>query len=298
MANNNKNIFSANDALDINELASLNDDISNEFIEQLQNQLTQSANLTNDGAMFEEVNITEEKTDNVNVEPEKTKKVEFDSNLDDNFIKKYKARLNKQNLGPDIKTEEVSNPTQQEVQAEQTQETSQKPTEEIKIGQEVQKEEKTTKNKKVSSKNNEAKNIENLTSGNIIEKQTIPEEVDYIDSLDYLDDNIKYSKYVIYIEPENVEFISSLTVKERKNLVNRILKEQDSLTTTRNKLALIQTFIKHAIIAIITITISIPLMYYLINISLEATINNYQRSKTNFKVLYKEKGKIQKNIRH
>ena len=37
------NIYSANDTLDINELASLNDDISPEFIEQLQNQVSKNA---------------------------------------------------------------------------------------------------------------------------------------------------------------------------------------------------------------------------------------------------------------
>ena len=42
--NNKKgNVFSADDPLDINELASLNDDISPDFIEQLQNQVALNA---------------------------------------------------------------------------------------------------------------------------------------------------------------------------------------------------------------------------------------------------------------
>ena len=63
--NNKKgNVFSADDPLDINELASLNDDISPEFIEQLQNQVAQNASqftgkpiesVKDDSELFEEV---------------------------------------------------------------------------------------------------------------------------------------------------------------------------------------------------------------------------------------------------
>ena len=41
------NVFSANDPLDINELASLNEEISNDFIEQLQNQISNNTNIKN-----------------------------------------------------------------------------------------------------------------------------------------------------------------------------------------------------------------------------------------------------------
>ena len=62
--NNNKNIISNEDTLDINELASLNGDISNELIEQLQNKLSQevanfaenqSQTLNEDASLFEEI---------------------------------------------------------------------------------------------------------------------------------------------------------------------------------------------------------------------------------------------------
>ena len=49
-------------------------------------------------------------------------------------------------------------------------------------------------------------------------KKLTPEIKSYNDSLDLLDGNVKYSKYVMYIEPQNVDFIESLTVKERKNI--------------------------------------------------------------------------------
>ena len=110
--------------------------------------------------------------------------------------------------------------------------------------------------------------------------------------MDFLDGNVKYSKYVIYIDPKNVDFIESLTVKERKNLINNILRQQDDIKLTKQRFKVVQTVIKHVIVAILTITISIPIIYLTINASLEATINNHRRSQTNWQMLYKEHGKI------
>lgn len=256
------NVYNANDSLDINELASLNEDISPEFLEQLQNQVAQNANqfsgkqsaVNDDSELFEEIQSVDVPVDVEQpsaLEPEALGKISIDTSIDDNFIKKYKAKLSKQQNTdtPDF----VDN--------------TQKPENDTKI--------------------------ENLTSGNITEKPLSKEQINYNDSLDFLDENIKYSKYVIYIDPENTEFIESLTVKERKNLINRILREQDDIAITKRRLNLVQTIIKHTIIAIITAAISIPVIYYTINASLEASIDNYRRSQSIFKTLYREKGKIQ-----
>ena len=274
MANENNsrgNIYSANDTLDINELASLNDDITPEFIEQLQNKVAQNASEfigkplneeKDDSELFEEPQAKDiEQTEKP---VQKKENIDIDQNIDDNFVKKYKAKLDK---------------TENEIKK-------------IEITEQTKNEDKTNINNK---NENNTEPIENLTSGNIIEKPAIKEQVDYNESLDFVDNNVKYSKYVIYVDPENTEFMDSLTVKERKNLINRILREQDDIAITKKRLGLIQTVIKHIIIAIITVSISIPVIYLTINASLEASINNYKRSKTIFKTLYKEKGKIQKN---
>ena len=82
-------------------------------------------------------------------------------------------------------------------------------------------------------------------------------------------------------------------MKERKNLINKILREQDDIAITKQRFRIVQTVIRHAIVAILTIAVSIPIIYFTINTSLEASINNYRRSQTIFQTLYKEKGKIQ-----
>jgi len=300
----NNAVFSQNDPLDINELASLNDDISAEFIEQLQNQVSKTASQLNnavpeksaDGQLFEEIPepqqspadsvvSTAEKEAPQELEkqekeaPEKAN-INFEDNIDDNFIKKYKAKLNKQ----------------QSVASQDSNETSSNTSEKDKNSND------STSKSRINAPEfdqNSSKNIEELTGGNIVEKPISKEQVKYNDSLDFLDNNIKYTKYVIYIDPENTDFIESLTVKERKNLINKILREQDDVALTKRRMLMTQTIIKHSIIAIITIALAVPAIYFTINASLEASINNYRRSKTIFQTLYKEKGKIKKqNLHH
>lgn len=265
------------DSMDINELASLNDDISPELIDQLQQKLTQDAqsmgeekaskispnfDVNDDTTLFEEPQVNETNTQEPQ-KPEHTsekKGFNLDKNFDDNFIKKYKAKLNKQQeTGGKDKKEEPED---------------------------------TISSAAFSSTIDNSENIEQITKGNISERAITQEQKNYNDSLDFLDGNIKYSKYVIYIDPQNVDFIDSLTVKERKNLINKILREQDDIAITKQRFKIINTIIKHAIVAILTITLSIPVIYWTINASLEATINNYRRSQTIFQTLYKENGKI------
>ena len=309
-ANKGKGGF--NDSFDINELASLNDDFSVEFIEQLQNQVSQSAGIVqnkdnnSDANLFED--IVKNSQDNSGSASKKVEKLNED--IDDNFIKKYKAKLNKQKLGSmeptptpkptneskedeeqivinNIKLPSTSNDIKQ-AEFDVMEQVREQATEQFK-----------NKGKNIQEIRNALSNnhrIEHLTGGNITEQPLSPEQSSYAESLDYLDDNVKYSKYVIYINPENIEFIESLTVKERKNLINKILKEQDDIAITKKRFNTIQSLIKHIIVAIITISISIPVIYTVINASLEASINNHRRSQTIFKTLYREKGKIRSNI--
>lgn len=257
-------IYNMEDSMDINELVSLDQDISPELIEQLQQKLTQNLsedtakapvfNENDDTTLFEEPKETETNIAEPAKEPKEAK------SFDDNFIKKYKAKLNKQQVS-DVKPDEDH----------------------------------TISNAAFSGIEDIAPPIEQVSNGNITEKAITQEQKDYNDSLDFLDGNVKYSKYVIYIDPQNVNFIESLTVKERKNLINKILREQDDIAITKQRFKRMQTIIRHAVIAIVTIAISIPIIYFTINASLEASINNYRRSQLNFEVLYKENGKITRN---
>ena len=266
-----KKISHEKDSMDINELASLNDDISSDLIDQLQSKLAQDAqNMANSESSAPAFNVNDDATlfeEPVQPQPEpaaetpaaEKKDINIDKNFDDNFIKKYKAKLNKQKeAGNKEKTNEAETPISNVAFTAPALDT----------------------------------NIEEVSNGNISERSLTQEQKNYNDSLDFLDGNVKYSKYVIYIDPQNVDFIDSLTVKERKNLINSILRQQDDIAITKKRFKTINTVIKHAVVAILTITISIPVIYWTINASLEATINNYRRSQTMFQTLYKDNGKI------
>lgn len=302
--NNSKaDIFNIDDTLDINELASLNDDITPEFIEQLQNQVAQNASeftgrplnsQTDDSNLFEEVQKQESRP---------TPRINIDESIDDNFIKKYKAKLNKQQVNLATQTEEekkvietnkTTETTVANIEATNVSESTKENVvpEKATIKEELQKEKEKKQISATIESSSNNKEIKELSGGNIIEKPAKKEQIEYNETLDLADNNIKYSKYVIYIDPENTEFMDSLTVKERKNLINRIIREQDDIALTKRRLNLVQTVLKHSIVAIITVAIAIPVTYWVINASLEASIDNYRRSKTVFKMLYKEKGKI------
>ena len=274
-------IYNANDSLDINELVSLNEDISDDLIEQLQSQIivnnesvaNQKAS-SSDGAMFEEVDNSADSKDDSQVSPG------FNSDIDDNFIKKYKAKLKKKHSSEE--EDDYSLPSRRGLEEKQ------EPSVELPLDSTSEKIEEGTQVPVVESEND----IGTISGGNITEKPLTQENLEYKDSLELLDGNTKYSKYVIYIDPENKDFMDSLTVKERKNLINRILREQDSIAVSKIKFGKVQTIITHAVIAILTVVLAIPCIYWAINASLEATINNYRSSQTVFSQLYKQNGKI------
>lgn len=331
--NPNNKVYNANDTLDINELAALNDDISTDFLDQLQNKIAADNAPKNDGDLFEEV---AQKSD-VN-KPH----AEFNKDIDDNFIKKYRAKLLKQQ-NASLETEkeekeaarraaeekaaaekaeaerlaaekaaaekaeaerlaaekaeaerlaaekEAAEKAQQEADLQQGQAEQANVSDEIK--QDTQPQQQVNLPDNIPAVNNDIKTI---SGGNIMEHPVSQDKLDYKNSLDYLDENVKYSKYVIYIDPENKNFIDSLTVKERKNLINRIIREQDAIDITKRRFGRMQAIIKHSIVAILTILMAIPCIYWAINASLEATINNYRQSQSAFEVLYREKGKLKK----
>ena len=281
---------SNNDSMDISELASLNEDISDDFLEQLQNKLTTEnnsqvnnapVNENDDSTLFEEPSIAQETVQTVITDPpeeqvsaeqtpdenveteteEKKDNIQVNQSFDDNFIKKYKAKLNKKAQAALQSGKSVSGETTTKYMQEQAQQ--------------------------------EEEPIETVSEGNITERPLTSQVKEYNESLDFLDGNVKYSKYVIYIDPNNVDFIDGLTVKERKNPINNILRQQDDISITKQRFSLLQTVIRQVIIAVLTIAISIPVVYYVINASLEATIDNHRRSQVNWQVLYKEHGKIQ-----
>lgn len=100
-------------------------------------------------------------------------------------------------------------------------------------------------------------------------------------------------KYVIYVNPENINFMENLSANERKEIVNKILREQDEVVAKLRAVERRKVYIRHLIVAVITFIIGFPLLFLIVNKSVEVTVSNYKQAQKNFINLYREKGKIQ-----
>lgn len=130
------------------------------------------------------------------------------------------------------------------------------------------------------------------------EDETPPPPPPQEQSLDPLEEakmNAVYKKYVIYIDKDNEKYIDSLSIAERKQLINEVLHDQRNLSEAQRREQKRKEAVTKLILGIITFIIAVPLIYLIFNISMEATIQNYKHSKSNFEVLYKETGKIKIN---
>lgn len=130
------------------------------------------------------------------------------------------------------------------------------------------------------------------------EDETTPPPPPQEQSLDPLEEakmNAVYKKYVIYIDKDNEKYIDSLSIAERKQLINEVLHDQRNLSEAQRREQQRKEAVTKLILGIVTFIIAVPLIYLIFNISMEATIQNYKHSKSNFEVLYKETGKIKIN---
>ena len=130
------------------------------------------------------------------------------------------------------------------------------------------------------------------------EDETPPPPPPQEQSLDPLEEakmNAVYKKYVIYIDKDNEKYIDSLSIAERKQLINEVLHDQRNLSEAQRREQQRKEAVTKLMIGIVTFIIAVPLIYLIFNISMEATIQNYKHSKSNFEVLYKETGKIKIN---
>ena len=99
-------------------------------------------------------------------------------------------------------------------------------------------------------------------------------------------------KFVIYIEPENIDFIEGLSIKDRKRVINRVLHYEDEDVRRKKERKERAKFTNQVIIMVLTVVVSLPIFFLLLNKSIEMTIVNYQQAQQNFVKLYKEQGKI------
>ena len=99
-------------------------------------------------------------------------------------------------------------------------------------------------------------------------------------------------KYVVYITPNNVDYVDNLSIDERTELINNVISDKHSSDIKSKRLLERQRYVKHLIVVCITVIIAFPILFFAVNKSLQICISNYQQSQENFQKLYREKGKI------
>ena len=100
-------------------------------------------------------------------------------------------------------------------------------------------------------------------------------------------------KYIIYIDKENVDFIESLSINERREIINKKLKEYKEQSIANRKAATRNKRLRHIAFSFFTFIIFFPMVLICINKTLQISVTNYSQAKGNFAKLYKEHGKIQ-----
>lgn len=108
-------------------------------------------------------------------------------------------------------------------------------------------------------------------------------------------DNSNAKKYVVYIENENIDYIENLSPDERRDIINKILKDKNTSDIKNNELEERKQYTINLVLAVITFIICFPILFIIVNKATEATIVNYYQAKENFAKLYKEQGKIKPN---
>lgn len=106
----------------------------------------------------------------------------------------------------------------------------------------------------------------------------------------------KSKKYVIYINPENIDCMDKLDLNERKKIINDVLKEHIQYTEKQRLFNKKKKLVRHIIVACLTFIICFPIMFMLVNMSFDVSVTNYRQARENFVKLYRRQGKIQPKI--
>lgn len=108
----------------------------------------------------------------------------------------------------------------------------------------------------------------------------------------------KAKKFVVMVDAQNVEFFDKVPMEERTKLFNKLLCDyKNNLIKDNQKKRLIK-FTKHMFVAIMTILISLPVMFIVVNKSIELTIKNYKDVQNNFEQLYESRSQGKFNSVH
>jgi Fe2+ transport system protein B len=96
-------------------------------------------------------------------------------------------------------------------------------------------------------------------------------------------------KFVVMVNPENVEYFDNLEMDERTQVFNKLLSEYIINSKKEKRKTYLIKFSKHMFVSLLTILISLPIMFLVVNKSIQLTVKNYKEVQNNFEKLYESK---------
>lgn len=105
----------------------------------------------------------------------------------------------------------------------------------------------------------------------------------------------KAKKFVVMVNSENVEFFDKVPMEERTQLFNTLLSDYQKNTIREKEKKHLVKFSKHMFVGIMTVLISLPIMFVVVNKSIEMTVNNYRDVQNNFEKLYESRNQNRVN---
>ncbi len=102
-------------------------------------------------------------------------------------------------------------------------------------------------------------------------------------------------KFVVMVNAENVEFFDKIPMEERTKLFNELLTSYKNNKKAQKEKAHLIKFSKHMFVGIMVVLISLPIMFVVVNKSIELTIKNYKDVQNNFEKLYESRNPARLN---
>lgn len=96
----------------------------------------------------------------------------------------------------------------------------------------------------------------------------------------------KPKKFVFLIEPENIQFIESLSYQDKQDVINELISNYQNNRSYSEKTEADSEWLKKFIAFAIAVVVGIPLLLVLLSFSLNLTKDSYMYMQTNFEKVY------------
>lgn len=148
-----------------------------------------------------------------------------------------------------------------------------------------------------------AESVQDMLENMLNEAETLPEETTkepeepkkpvqediWEDPFKNIDAGNAVKKYVVYISKDFVDTLDSLDSDSRNAYINEALQLKTDTESNIGKVKSFKKITKHVIIVLLTVIIGTPIVFFVINKSIDMTFSSYHYIQSNFENLYREK---------